>query len=573
MKPPLSTLVLLPLGTLLQHGSYRLEQLLSHGEWDLTYQATHLPSQTQVLITTLNIVEGSPQQVRSQQQGFLNLAQKFLPLKHRSLQPFRQLFVESNLPFLVRDYIAGQTLEMVAKEAPIAEERAITLIQQIAQGLALLHDHQLQHGNIQPINIVLRLPSADPVLINPYLGPQTCFTKTEQSPHHAALEQYYQQASWTAATDIYSLAATLYTLVTGQMPIAAHQRHRTPLLEPQKLQPHLTQRVSSAILQGMALLPQQRCPSISEWLSLLPTARSNLELSNMAGLVAESGTIAPDSKLPTSASVTLSQTQPTQQQGSKTSAVETSTVETSAAETPAAQTAKAAAPLPAVADHQKISAPVQSHPPASPGTELDPSTPAAPHPPAEPTRLVIPSQPQPQVYHHRFPRRALIISAILSGILGLAFGLLLRFHYQNQFARPDSSAPLQPVKNEPFLPKPTSSGQEVEIPASPGIIEPEDGTINRNKLSSPSPATVPPSSPPAVFPEEDNPPFSDPNSPSRTVPPSDLEPNQVTRPLQPAPENFPVQLSPNSDSPNTSPETVFTPSPFETPRPLGSQPN
>lgn len=63
MRPPLPTMVLLPLGTLLQKGTYRLEQLVRHQGLQLTYEGTHLPSQQTVLINTLNPSRQNPKKL------------------------------------------------------------------------------------------------------------------------------------------------------------------------------------------------------------------------------------------------------------------------------------------------------------------------------------------------------------------------------------------------------------------------------------------------------------------------------------------------------------------------------
>ena len=51
------------------------------------------------------------------------------------------------------------------------------------------------------------------------------------SEGYAPIEQYLPQAKRSSATDIYGLAATLYTLLTGKVPIAAYLRDRCPLTE------------------------------------------------------------------------------------------------------------------------------------------------------------------------------------------------------------------------------------------------------------------------------------------------------------------------------------------------------
>ena len=71
------------------------------------------------------------------------------------------------------------------------------------------------------------------------------------------------------------MAATLYTLLTAQIPIAATLRDRLPLDTPQKIRPELSDRISQAVMEGMALELEERPSNVDEWLALLPQASKN----------------------------------------------------------------------------------------------------------------------------------------------------------------------------------------------------------------------------------------------------------------------------------------------------------
>jgi serine/threonine-protein kinase len=90
------------------------------------------------------------------------------------------------------------------------------------------------------------------------------------SEGYAPIEQYLTQAPRTAATDVYGLAATLYALLTAQVPIPALLRDREKMPSPRELQPHLSGAVNQAVSRGMAVEPQFRPTSVAEWLQLLP---------------------------------------------------------------------------------------------------------------------------------------------------------------------------------------------------------------------------------------------------------------------------------------------------------------
>jgi len=89
------------------------------------------------------------------------------------------------------------------------------------------------------------------------------------SDGYAPPEQYFAQGKYTPATDVYGMAATLYTLLTAQVPVAAILRTSQPMPSPRDLRPQLSAAVSSAVMRGMTVEAQNRPASVDEWLSLL----------------------------------------------------------------------------------------------------------------------------------------------------------------------------------------------------------------------------------------------------------------------------------------------------------------
>ena len=78
------------------------------------------------------------------------------------------------------------------------------------------------------------------------------------------------------ASDIYSLAAILYVLVTGQLPISANLRSKqnVPLPAPKQLNPMLSDRFNDAILEGLELNLKQRPQYLKDWLDLFKTKKT-----------------------------------------------------------------------------------------------------------------------------------------------------------------------------------------------------------------------------------------------------------------------------------------------------------
>ncbi len=264
-------------GKTLQRGKYTLEQELGRGGFGITFKATHQYLGQLVVIKTINeSLRQDPEFVKFQR-SFQDEARRLALCVHPNIVRISDFFVEDQLPYMVMDYIPGQTLDQVVSSQPLAESTAINYIQQIGAALQVVHQNNLLHRDVKPQNIILRQGTQEVVLID--FGIAREFTPGSTQTHtgmvsdgYAPIEQYLTQAPRTPATDVYGLAATLYTLLTAKVPIASSLRDRVPMPAPRDLQPQLSVAVNQAVMRGMAVEARFRPNAITDWLSLLPIA-------------------------------------------------------------------------------------------------------------------------------------------------------------------------------------------------------------------------------------------------------------------------------------------------------------
>ena len=271
-------------GTSLQNGKYVLNQELGEGGFGRTYKATNQILNRAVVIKTFKSVLPRKTHLADLRKEFLNEAQRLVKCYHPNIVRFYEFFIEDEIPYIVMDYVAGETLDkIVLPESPLPEATAIDYIRQLGEALRVVHSNGLLHRDIKPQNLILCQDTNKVVLID--FGIAREFDQGLVQTHtnlvsdgYAPIEQYLPKAQRTPASDLYGLAATLYTLVTAQIPIAATIRNRVSLSSPQDIRPELSNRISQAIMQGMALEIEDRPKSVDEWLTLLLQEDSNISL-------------------------------------------------------------------------------------------------------------------------------------------------------------------------------------------------------------------------------------------------------------------------------------------------------
>jgi eukaryotic-like serine/threonine-protein kinase len=270
------------LGKALQDGKYTLDELLGQGGFGVTFRATHHYLGQTVVIKTLNLVNQNHPQFSKMEQQFHDEARRLALCVHPNIVRVNDFFIEDNVPYLVMDYIPGRTLDQIIfPNQPLPEPIAVHYIRQIGAALEVVHQNGLLHRDVKPQNIILRQGTQEVILID--FGISREFTDGKTQTHtslisegYAPIEQYVMQEKRTPATDVYGLAATLYALLTAQVPIASILRDRRPMPAPRDLQPQLSAAVNQAVMRGMAVEARYRPSTVSDWLALLPEASPDL---------------------------------------------------------------------------------------------------------------------------------------------------------------------------------------------------------------------------------------------------------------------------------------------------------
>ena len=270
-------------GVSLDQGKYLLRSAVKPGHWSVTLHGIRAKDLAAVIIKT---PIAQHRHSRFQTAWIRRTFQALKDLNHPSRARVLDWFEHEGRPFLVMQKVKGQSLEQQLQQGPLSEAVALQLIRQVAAGLAGIHSQGLLHRDIQPKNIIFRQGVGIPTLVDWGLqsvqAPMGHLAADNFTPFSAP-EQLQGGDILKHRLDIYSLAATLYTAVTGQVPLSAAKRHHqvpnpgpaalAGLIPPRQLQPHLSPAIEQAILQGMTLDPQQRPATLENWLHLFPLSK------------------------------------------------------------------------------------------------------------------------------------------------------------------------------------------------------------------------------------------------------------------------------------------------------------
>ena len=253
----------------LAEGRYHVERKLGHGGMAAVYLATDQELQREVAVKVLRPTAGRDSILRKR---FLREARLAARLSHPNIVRIYDVGEADDGLFIVMEYVAGRTLADVGK---LPAERAVPLALQACAGLRHAHDAGLVHRDVKPANLLV---GDDGVLKIADFGIAHAAEATRLTEHGTVLgtAAYLspEQAAGgdvTAATDMYSLGAVVYELLTGRAPlefgslaeIAANDRERV-IVPVREVEPSVPEPLEATVMRCLARDPRFRPGSAAE---------------------------------------------------------------------------------------------------------------------------------------------------------------------------------------------------------------------------------------------------------------------------------------------------------------------
>ncbi|MEI6181260.1 MAG: serine/threonine-protein kinase, partial [Chloroflexales bacterium] len=202
-------------------------------------------------------------------------------LRHPNLPRYYAWFEHQGYGYLVMEFVPGQNLEqlLAQRRGPLSPTLVLSYALKLCDVLTFLHTRpqRILHRDLKPANI--RLTHADVVKLVDFglLKQGTDATRqTQRGRGTLAYMPVEQHGSGTdARSDLYSLGATLYHLLTGYEPPAAADRGATTvdlLPPPCQRNPALSPHVAAVVVQAMSRYQDDRYPDVASFKAALEFA-------------------------------------------------------------------------------------------------------------------------------------------------------------------------------------------------------------------------------------------------------------------------------------------------------------
>jgi serine/threonine protein kinase len=272
-------------------GDYRLDAVIGHGGFGITYRAfdtqlakfvaikEYLPVEFAVRGGDGNVVPRGTRFAEDFTWGrerFLDEARALARFRHLHIVPVLRYFEANDTAYTVMEFEDGKSVGELLRqpEGRLATDDVQRLADGLIGGLSAVHAQGFLHRDIKPSNIIIRRDGI-PVLIDfgaarQAMGERSRTLTGVLTPQYAPIEQYALDGKQGPWSDIYSAAAVLHHAITGQPPPDAAARVGTDPYRPLSITQsgRFEPAFLGAIDRALAFVPTDRPQTVEEWAAL-----------------------------------------------------------------------------------------------------------------------------------------------------------------------------------------------------------------------------------------------------------------------------------------------------------------
>ncbi len=282
------------------NGRYYIGRVLNEGGFGITYSAYDNLLNYKVAIKEFymfgcvnrndsvshNIVptQDETENVDEQKKKFIREAQVLAKFnKEDGIVHVHDYCEANNTAYIIMEFEPGPNLkEYIASNGVLDSDKAISLFLPVLEPLGRIHKENLIHRDITPDNMMFS-STGNLVLIDFGSAREVSLNGTRSlsvvlKPGFAPIEQYNSRGSQGPFTDVYSICATIYYAISGQIPINSLERAyamEDPLVPLKTLLPDCPANFSDIIARGMAIFAKDRYQTVEELMKDLKMVYGN----------------------------------------------------------------------------------------------------------------------------------------------------------------------------------------------------------------------------------------------------------------------------------------------------------
>jgi tRNA A-37 threonylcarbamoyl transferase component Bud32 len=244
-------------------GLYRFQKCVGEGRFGQVWLADHLRLQIPVALKALHF-KASGEARALARAALENEARVLAQLRHPNIVQVYALEQAADELFLVLQYVDGGSLKArLEQEGPLGWQLAARYIADVGEALGHVHDLGIVHRDVKPANLLWDRRRDEALLTDFGLAGRLAEEgQVAGTPLYMAPEAFGGQSS--PAGDVYSLAGSLFTLMTGRAPFPAKtrdellERIRRGLPDPEPLFGRMPEKLECIIRSGLEAVPENR---------------------------------------------------------------------------------------------------------------------------------------------------------------------------------------------------------------------------------------------------------------------------------------------------------------------------